>query len=117
MRKSGTTSDNDFVENEHDVSDKKYPINFFPESKLIVIGDKKHKLLAKVTSAKLYSSATSVQKLKESLDNKETNQKIVKKDANFNKALDRFWGKRYFLFEKFDEGIQLDEQSWYSVTP
>lgn len=77
MRKSGATTENDFLENEHDVSDKKYPVNLLPENKLIVIGDKKHKLLTKVTFAKLYSSATSVQKLKESLDNKDINTKIV----------------------------------------
>lgn len=26
--------------------------------------------------------------------------------------LDQFWGKRYFLFERFDEGIKIDEESW-----
>ena len=29
----------------------------------------------------------------------------------------RNWEKRQFLFGIFDEGIQLDEESWYSVTP
>jgi len=28
-----------------------------------------------------------------------------------------YWEKRYFLFSKFDDGVQLDETSWFSVTP
>jgi hypothetical protein len=28
-----------------------------------------------------------------------------------------FYKNRYDLFEKFDEGILLDEESWYSATP
>jgi len=27
------------------------------------------------------------------------------------------WRRRYFLFSKFDEGIRMDAESWYSVTP
>lgn len=29
----------------------------------------------------------------------------------------KFWKKRYMLFSKFEKGIKLDEESWYSVTP
>lgn len=29
----------------------------------------------------------------------------------------KFYNRRYYLFSKFDEGIKLDEESWYSVTP
>ena len=28
-----------------------------------------------------------------------------------------FWQQRYYYFSKFDKGIQMDEESWYSVTP
>lgn len=31
-------------------------------------------------------------------------------------APEKYWGQRYHLFSKFDEGIQLDTESWYSVT-
>lgn len=34
-----------------------------------------------------------------------------------NTKLDKFWAKRYMLFEKFDYGIKLDEFSWYSAIP
>merc|ERR1719197_1210980 len=29
----------------------------------------------------------------------------------------KYWAQRYRLFDKFDEGIQLDPESWFSVTP
>lgn len=29
----------------------------------------------------------------------------------------KYYSQRYRLFEKFDEGILLDEESWFSVTP
>jgi len=31
--------------------------------------------------------------------------------------LKKFWKKRYYLFSKFDRGILIDDESWYSVTP
>ncbi|KAB0796146.1 hypothetical protein PPYR_10207 [Photinus pyralis] len=34
-----------------------------------------------------------------------------------NPKLRKFWQRRYTLFSKFDEGIRLDEESWFSVTP
>ena len=32
-------------------------------------------------------------------------------------ALNKYWKKRYFLFSKFDRGVKIDDESWYSVTP
>ena len=29
----------------------------------------------------------------------------------------KFWLQRYYYFSKFDKGIQMDNESWYSVTP
>jgi len=29
----------------------------------------------------------------------------------------KYWKKRHLLFSEFEKGIQLDEESWYSVTP
>ena len=31
--------------------------------------------------------------------------------------LKKYWKKRYYLFSKFDRGIKIDDESWYSVTP
>ena len=32
-------------------------------------------------------------------------------------ARERYWSRRYRLFSLFDLGVELDEESWYSVTP
>jgi trimethylguanosine synthase len=34
-----------------------------------------------------------------------------------NKSYGKYYTKRYTLFSKFDDGILLDKESWYSVTP
>uniref|UniRef100_A0A1B6LF14 Trimethylguanosine synthase n=1 Tax=Graphocephala atropunctata TaxID=36148 RepID=A0A1B6LF14_9HEMI len=34
-----------------------------------------------------------------------------------NPKIKKFWRRRYSLFSRFDEGIRLDAESWYSVTP
>lgn len=28
-----------------------------------------------------------------------------------------YWNKRHFLFSLFDQGVQMDQESWFSVTP
>lgn len=37
--------------------------------------------------------------------------------SNEWKKLDDFWNCRYFYFEKFDEGIQIDKQSLDNLIP
>ena len=29
----------------------------------------------------------------------------------------KFWRQRYYYFSKFDKGIQMDKEAWYTVTP
>ncbi|CAH8636541.1 unnamed protein product [Schistosoma rodhaini] len=43
--------------------------------------------------------------------------KVAKVLYNSSKILPKYWKRRYDLFERFDEGVQLDEESWYSITP
>ncbi|XP_043285412.1 trimethylguanosine synthase [Venturia canescens] len=38
-------------------------------------------------------------------------------EVDNDKELMKYWVKRYRLFSKFDQGIQLDRESWFSVTP
>lgn len=33
------------------------------------------------------------------------------------KALSKFYNDRYYLFSKYDRGIKIDDEGWYSVTP
>ncbi|MFS7985725.1 putative noranthrone synthase [Helianthus anomalus] len=55
-------------------------------------------------------------------------RKVVKRKLNKcrpNKELEgvispkvnKYWLQRYSLFSRYDEGIQLDEEGWFSVTP
>lgn len=29
----------------------------------------------------------------------------------------KYWCQRYLLFSRFDDGIKMDEEGWFSVTP
>ncbi|KAJ0734237.1 putative noranthrone synthase [Helianthus annuus] len=55
-------------------------------------------------------------------------RKVVKRKLNKcrpNKELEgvispkvkKYWLQRYNLFSRYDEGIKLDEEGWFSVTP
>ncbi|KAM7514338.1 hypothetical protein LguiA_003921 [Lonicera macranthoides] len=35
----------------------------------------------------------------------------------FSPNIDKYWCQRYLLFSKFDDGIKMDEEGWFSVTP
>lgn len=37
--------------------------------------------------------------------------------ANNWTTMRKYWDNRHKLFSRFDDGCQLDEESWYSVTP
>lgn len=32
-------------------------------------------------------------------------------------SISKYWWQRYMLFSKFDNGIKMDEEGWFSVTP
>ncbi|KAH9472098.1 hypothetical protein Pst134EA_002724 [Puccinia striiformis f. sp. tritici] len=36
---------------------------------------------------------------------------------NLPQEMEKYWVQRKRLFSRFDEGIKMDKQSWYSVTP
>ncbi|PAA82187.1 hypothetical protein BOX15_Mlig033998g6 [Macrostomum lignano] len=39
------------------------------------------------------------------------------KTALQDPILNKYWNQRYRFFDKFDDGIQLDREAWFSVTP
>ena len=41
----------------------------------------------------------------------------LKEKYRITKPLFRYFNKRNFLFSRFEEGIAIDEESWYSVIP
>lgn len=32
-------------------------------------------------------------------------------------SISKYWCQRYILFSRFDTGIKMDEEGWFSVTP
>ncbi|GJQ78943.1 hypothetical protein Trydic_g110 [Trypoxylus dichotomus] len=42
---------------------------------------------------------------------------ILPPEIKENPKLKKYWLRRFSLFNRFDQGIKLDEESWYSVTP
>ncbi len=37
--------------------------------------------------------------------------------ASVPRALEKYWLQRYSLFSRYDEGVELDDEAWYSATP
>lgn len=37
--------------------------------------------------------------------------------AILSPLVEKYWFQRYNLFSRYDQGIKLDEEGWYSVTP
>ncbi|KAF7994062.1 hypothetical protein HCN44_011331 [Aphidius gifuensis] len=60
----------------------------------------------------------SVKKSQKKRRKKQSKRKIcLPVEVANDKKLMKYWVKRYRLFSKFDEGIKLDRESWFSVTP
>ncbi|KAG0482814.1 hypothetical protein HPP92_010898 [Vanilla planifolia] len=38
-------------------------------------------------------------------------------DQHVSSHLAKYWCQRYLLFTRYDDGIQMDEEGWFSVTP
>ncbi|XP_023762974.1 uncharacterized protein LOC111911430 isoform X2 [Lactuca sativa] len=49
---------------------------------------------------------------KSSVDNKE-----VEFEVSMDPIISKYWCQRYLLFSKYDEGIKMDEEGWFSATP
>ncbi|CAH8253996.1 unnamed protein product [Arabidopsis lyrata] len=41
----------------------------------------------------------------------------IKKENGSSHKITKYWIQRYHLFSRYDQGIELDEEGWYSVTP
>jgi trimethylguanosine synthase len=44
-------------------------------------------------------------------------ESLIEKEHGTNPKISRYWIQRYDLFSKYDQGIEMDEEGWYSVTP
>ncbi|KAL2939569.1 Trimethylguanosine synthase [Bienertia sinuspersici] len=52
---------------------------------------------------------------KKSFNNKDNHELEPVEEYYVN--ITKYWCQRYLLFSKFDDGIQMDEEGWFSVTP
>ncbi|XP_033218679.1 uncharacterized protein LOC117174089 isoform X2 [Belonocnema kinseyi] len=60
----------------------------------------------------------SVKKIQRKKKRKQNKRNInLPAEVDGDKTLVKYWFKRYRLFSKFDQGIKLDRESWFSVTP
>ncbi|XP_050520681.1 uncharacterized protein LOC126894061 isoform X2 [Daktulosphaira vitifoliae] len=66
----------------------------------------KRKLKKKEKRSKFFNNSTKI-KL----------EKFGFSDLEIDSVLMKYWKKRFILFSKFEEGVKLDQESWYSVTP
>ncbi|XP_066583033.1 trimethylguanosine synthase isoform X2 [Prorops nasuta] len=74
-----------------------------------------------------YNRSETLLKLSDEDSNKKTQKKKKRKQSkrsislpleiDNDQTLMKYWLKRYSLFSKFDQGIKLDRESWFSVTP
>ncbi|KAL6532403.1 hypothetical protein OROGR_014373 [Orobanche gracilis] len=55
--------------------------------------------------------------LKIELKNKAKKEQILHGFGSVTPLVEKYWCQRYDLFSKYDEGIRMDEEGWFSVTP
>ncbi|CAA0274979.1 unnamed protein product [Arabidopsis thaliana] len=54
---------------------------------------------------------------KKKLLNSYTGTEMKGVPEEYSPILGKYWCQRYLLFSRFDEGIKMDEEGWFSVTP
>ncbi|XP_045517367.1 trimethylguanosine synthase [Pieris brassicae] len=57
------------------------------------------------------------QKRHSKYDLEECNAPHIPEELRGDPKMMKYWKKRHSLFHRFDEGIKLDRESWFSVTP
>jgi hypothetical protein len=88
-----------------------YPILDLHEKENLLVGlHSDFKILTRISSVRLNPAKSLLDKCQEG--NKQTVKGIFA-----NPKIDAFWSKRYLLFEKFDLGIRLDENSCEIILP
>ncbi|KAI7737507.1 hypothetical protein M8C21_020992 [Ambrosia artemisiifolia] len=52
---------------------------------------------------------------KSSVDSKELEYEMLVEEIS--PVISKYWCQRYILFSRYDDGIQMDEEGWFSATP
>ncbi|XP_043480567.1 trimethylguanosine synthase [Leptopilina heterotoma] len=66
---------------------------------------------------KVYQENILVSKTQKKKKRKQNKRNNLPAEVDGDSTLMKYWVKRYRLFSKFDLGIKLDRESWFSVTP
>jgi trimethylguanosine synthase len=37
--------------------------------------------------------------------------------GEYSSDIGKYWCQRYLLFSRFDKGVKMDEEGWFSITP
>ena len=83
----------------------------YQSERLFTIGTSS-KIFFRIHTKVLKISSSSAEKTKASLD------KSLEKTPNFvSYRMENCWKRRYLLFDKFDQGIKFDEESYISTPP
>jgi trimethylguanosine synthase len=85
------------------------PISNLNENVLLSIGLKNRQLLVKVSRANI---SIKLALLKREIANKKKKTEKIEQKKYGEFEFHKYWNQRYILFEKFDEGIKIDENSW-----
>ncbi|KAG8034799.1 hypothetical protein G9C98_007875 [Cotesia typhae] len=71
-----------------------------------------------VINSKATNDDDSVKKSLKKRRRKQTKRNVsLPVEVDNDRELMKYWVKRYRLFSRFDQGIKLDRESWFSVTP
>lgn len=88
-----------------------------------IAGGADNKEILLVNTNKLYTKQSGRSKKKgkknKSVSNAGLKRKrpVIPPEIADDRSMMKYWAQRYKLFSKFDNGIKLDKESWYSVTP
>ncbi|XP_047445554.1 trimethylguanosine synthase isoform X2 [Mugil cephalus] len=69
------------------------------------------------TAASVYELSVRDVKRSKKKNRKRAMKQQVAAEMTADPELAKYWAQRYRLFSRFDEGIRLDRESWFSVTP
>lgn len=67
-------------------------------------------MLVKISVAKVTPPKHILERTKQLLESNSPSKSMF-----FNPKRDTFWAKRYLLFDRFDLGIKMDEESWFTA--
>ena len=98
------------------LEDDQGDLDFKSRTKLPEVGGGEPKTKAPQRRAKRVS--TGVDKTTSSTKSPSSTDAVLSaKDARDDPEVAKYWAQRYRLFSRFDDGVKMDKEGWFSVTP